>query len=107
MPVIGTREARNSPIAAPISTAATSSPIPSPSMPPLRASTTVETRAIAMPAMPKVLPMRAVSCRESPASARMNSSAATTYAALAMVCAVMEVSSASISCAGTCRACGV
>ena len=37
----------------------------------------VATRAMAMPAMPKVLPAFAVSCLDSPARLRMNSSPAT------------------------------
>ena len=49
------------------------------------ASAIVATRAMAMPAMPKVLPALDVSCLDSPASARMNSRAATMYAAVAVV----------------------
>ena len=49
------------------------------------ASAIVAIRATAMPAMPKVLPALDVSCLDSPASARMNSRAATTYAAVAVV----------------------
>ena len=77
MPVIGTRAARYSPTAAPISTAPISSPTCRAVNPPEIAKTRVATRAIAIPAMPNVLPKRAVSCRDSPARARMNSSAAT------------------------------
>ena len=49
------------------------------------ASAMVAISATAIPAMPKVLPALDVSCLDSPASARMNSTAATTYAAVAMV----------------------
>ena len=57
------------------------------------ASAIVATSATAMPAMPKVLPALAVSCWDSPASARMNSSAATMYAACAAVSSGHLVSS--------------
>ena len=77
MPVIGTRAARYSPIAAPMTIAPISRPTCRPVKPPEIANTRVATRAIAIPAMPNVLPKRAVSCRDSPANARMNSSAAT------------------------------
>ena len=77
MPVIGTRPARIRPITAPISPAAISNPVPSGSIPSVSAMTRVVSRAIAMPAIPNPLPARAVSCRDSPARARMNSSAAT------------------------------
>ena len=53
------------------------------------ASAMVATRATAMPAMPKVLPALAVSCLDSPARARMNSRAATMYAACAAVSMVI------------------
>ena len=59
---------------------------PVPVKPPVSASTRVAARAMAMPAMPNMLPAGAVSCRDSPARARMNSSAATMYAALAADC---------------------
>jgi hypothetical protein len=65
------------PITAPMSTATISRTRPTALMPWLRARTNVATRAIVIPAMPKALPDRAVSCRASPARARMNSSAAT------------------------------
>ena len=42
------------------------------------ASAMVAISATAMPAMPKVLPVLEVSCLDKPASARMNSRAATT-----------------------------
>ena len=77
MPVIATRLARITPITAPITTAAINSPTPTAVMPWASARTSVATSAIAIPVMPKTLPARAVSCRDSPARARMNSSAAT------------------------------
>ena len=48
----------------------------------------VATSATAMPEIPKVLPTLDVSCFDSPANARMNSSAATMYAAEAAVSTV-------------------
>jgi hypothetical protein len=76
MPVISTFAARQRPIAAPMTTATTSSTMPIPEM--LRvARPMVATSAIAMPAMPNVLPALAVSCLDSPARLRMNSRAAT------------------------------
>src|SRR5690349_7677433 len=89
MPVIATRFARTMPMTAPIATATTSSTAPITVMPRATASTRVATSARAMPAMPKALPDRAVSWRDSPARARMNSSAATRYAALAAEVTVM------------------
>ncbi len=44
---------------------------------------------MAMPEMPKTMPCLDVSCFDSPARERMNSRAATMYAALAMVSAVI------------------
>ena len=89
MPVISTTRARHRPIAAPIAIA----PISSATTQRLdvsrsSASAMVATSATAMPAMPKVLPALEVSCLDSPASARMNSSAATMYAAVAAVSTV-------------------
>ena len=91
MPVISTLRARSSPMAAPMPIAArmSASPThPDPSMPtvtrptsatetPPVAARIVATRAMAMPIMPKRLPARAVSCRDSPARARMNARPAT------------------------------
>ena len=76
MPVISTRRARHSPMAAPPAMATTSSPTAAASM--LRAaSPTVAASAIAMPAMPKALPDFAVSCRDRPARLRTKSRAET------------------------------
>ena len=60
-----------------MSMAAISRPPWRPFNPPVTANTRVAIKAMAMPAMPKVLPKRAVSCRDNPARARMNSNAAT------------------------------
>ena len=90
MPVISTTRARHSPIAAPTTIAASSSAEPGPGMSRSTASAIVATRAMTMPAMPKVLPALAVSCLDSPARARMNSRAATMYAAWAAVSTVMR-----------------
>src|SRR6478609_11163337 len=85
MPVISTTLARHRPMAAPMAMAPTSSAAPTGSICRASASAIVAIRATAMPAMPKVLPALDVSCLDSPASARMNSRAATTYAAVAVV----------------------
>src|SRR5690242_4690186 len=85
MPVISTTLARHSPMAAPTAMAPTSSATPSGSMCRANASAIVATSAMAIPVMPKVLPALEVSCFDSPARARMNNSAATTYAAVAAV----------------------
>src|ERR1700759_1243151 len=90
MPVISTTLARHSPMAAPIAMAPTSSATPKGSMCRANASAIVAISATAIPAMPKVLPARDVSCLDSPASARMKSRAATTYAAVAVVSKVIE-----------------
>ena len=81
MPVISTTAARRRPMAAPTTTAAASSTSPRVPMPRSTARPTVATRATVMPAMPYVLPVLAVSWRDSPASASTNSRAATRYAA--------------------------
>src|SRR4051812_32820077 len=91
MPVISTRRARHSPIAAPTAIAAASSPSPSPELL-WEASAMVAASAIVMPAMPNALPDLALSCRESPASDRMNSRAATMYAAEAAEASVTGAS---------------
>jgi hypothetical protein len=72
--VISTRAATNAPIAPPTTSAANSRPRPSPRFEPspaacLRISAMVVRIAIAIPAMPNVLPMRAVFGFESPLSA--------------------------------------
>src|SRR5882724_5678710 len=85
MPVISTTLARHRPIAAPIAMAPNSSATPRGSMWRANASAIVAIKATAIPAIPKVLPALDVSCLDSPASARMNSIAATTYAAVAVV----------------------
>src|SRR6478735_11287956 len=85
MPVISTTLARHRPMAAPMAMAPTSSAAPTGSMSRANASAIVAIRATAIPAMPKVLPALDVSCLDSPASARMNRMAATTYAAVAVV----------------------
>src|SRR5699024_4710456 len=75
--VIWTLRARHSPMAAPMSTATAIMMMPVVAGLWLIARATVEIRARAMPAMPNDRPRRAVSCLDSPASDRMNSSAAT------------------------------
>jgi hypothetical protein len=57
------------------------------------ASATVATSATPIPAIPNVLPAFAVSCLDKPARARMNSRAATMYAADAAVSVVTGLSS--------------
>src|SRR3954466_2815760 len=89
MPVISTRRARQSPITAPTTIAATSSVMPIAVMSCV-ARPMVAASAMAMPAMPKTLPFFALSCRDSPARLRMNSRAATMYAADAAVVADMR-----------------
>jgi len=78
MPVISTTLARHSPIAAPMAIAPISRPAPSGEMCRAAARAMVATRATAIPVMPKEFPAREVSCLDRPASARMNSRAATT-----------------------------
>ena len=90
MPVIATARARYSPIAAPTAVAPTSSARPAPWMWPCTARTMVAASATTMPAIPELLPARAVSCRDRPARARMNSSAATMYAACAETSMLMS-----------------
>src|SRR5215218_4782595 len=85
IPVISTTLARHRPIAAPMTMAPTRRARPTVSMWRASASAIVAISATAIPAMPNVLPALEVSCLESPASARMNRMAATTYAAVAMV----------------------
>jgi hypothetical protein len=89
MPVISTMRARHSPIAPPATTAPSIIPMARPwlSTPWLALMTRaiVATSAIVMPAMPYVRPFLADSCLDSPASERMNSRAATMYAAVVMV----------------------
>ena len=76
MPVISTLRARRMPIVAPMAIATSSRTIPLQAM--LReASPMVAASAIVMPAMPNTMPERDVSCLDSPARLRMNSSAAT------------------------------
>ena len=88
IPVISTRRARQMPMTAPIAMAAAIrakpvSPLPLRSLASPRPSTPhvaamiVTTRAMVMPMIPYRLPMRADSCLDRPASARMNSRAAT------------------------------
>ncbi len=77
MPVISTTRARHRPTVAPITMATPMSMRPVLLTSRSIASAIVATRATAMPAMPYVLPVFAVSCLDRPASARMNSSAAT------------------------------
>src|ERR1700754_186644 len=88
MPVISTILARHRPMAAPMAMAPTSRAAPTGSMCRANASAIVAIRATAIPAMPKVLPALDVSCLDSPASARMNRMAATTYAAVAVCSSV-------------------
>jgi hypothetical protein len=88
MPVISTRLARHSPMAAPATIATTSRVRPTASM--LRVATPiVAISAIAMPAMPSAFPVFALSCRDSPARLRMNSRPATMYAPDAAVRALI------------------
>ena len=61
------------------------------------ASAIVATSATAIPAIPNVFPDLAVSCRDSPASARMNNNAATMYAACAAVSTESDQTSAQSS----------
>ena len=114
MPVISTLRARWSPIAAPITVAVSSRPRPNPPMSCATARAMVASSATTMPAMPNVLPALALSCFDSPASARMKSRAATMYAACATMSTLMEVLEYSgpkpvrarlpVSWSGTCRA---
>jgi hypothetical protein len=76
MPVISTLAARQRPMAAPMTIATTISTMPTPEMVRV-ARPMVATSAIAIPAMPNVLPALAVSCFDRPARLRMNSRAAT------------------------------
>src|SRR5689334_6530148 len=61
------------------------------------ASAMVAPSATIMPTMPNALPALAVSCLDSPASARMNSRAATRYAACAAMLTI--ITNPSMSCA--------
>jgi hypothetical protein len=79
MPVISTVLARHDPMASPISMATAISPAVTAHGRALsrRASAMVATSAIAIPVMPNRLPRSAVSCFDSPASAKTNSTPAT------------------------------
>src|SRR5215469_16395627 len=90
IPVIATTRARYSPIAAPTAVAPMSSARPAPWMWRCTARAMVAARATTMPAIPELLPARAVSCRDRPARARMNNRAATMYAARAKTSTLMS-----------------
>ena len=88
MPVMATTRARHRPITAPITIASAIRPRPVAAID-RDARPIVAASAMTMPAMPNTMPCRDVSCRDSPARLRMNSRAATMYAACATVSAVI------------------
>src|SRR4051794_32887211 len=94
IPGIWTMRARHRPIAAPMTMATSISVTPpalssSPPASPWMARPIVAARAIAMPEMPNQMPGFADSCFDRPARLRMNSRAATMYAALLTLSAVI------------------